>query len=60
MTNRELEFEFYLARELGGMTVGELRERMGADEFLHWQAYYALRAQQLELEQKKAKGGRRV
>lgn len=42
------------------MTVGELRERMSNDEFVHWAQYYALQAQQIELETLKAKGvGRR-
>lgn len=41
------------------MTVAEMRERMSNDEFLHWAQYYALQAQQMELEQKRAKGGGR-
>lgn len=35
------------------MTVGEMQERMSNREFLQWQAFYARRAQQHELEQKK-------
>lgn len=38
------------------MTVGELRERMSNDEFVHWAQYHALQAQQMELEQKRARG----
>lgn len=32
------------------MTVGELRERMGSDEFVRWGVYYARQAQKQELE----------
>jgi hypothetical protein len=32
-------FRFFLARELG-MTVAELEQRMGHDEYLSWGAYY--------------------
>lgn len=49
----ELEFEFYLAQKLT-MTVGELRERMSADEFLRWHIYYARKAQREELASKRA------
>lgn len=37
------------------MTVGELRERMSADEFMRWNVYYARKAQREELETAKAK-----
>lgn len=33
---------FGLAKELGGMTVAELRSRMSIDEFHHWCAYYEI------------------
>lgn len=36
------------------MTVRELRSRMSADEHVYWQMYYARRAQEIELEQRKA------
>lgn len=39
------------------MTVGQLRERMSADEFMRWGIYYARIAQQQELERLKAGGG---
>lgn len=39
-----LEWEHYIAERIG-MTVGELRRRMGADEFLRWQVYYGRKAQ---------------
>lgn len=32
------------------MTVGELRDRMGSDEFGRWGVYYARQAQKQELE----------
>jgi hypothetical protein len=41
------------------MTVGELRERMSADEFTRWGVYYARQAQRMELDELKAKGARR-
>lgn len=50
----ELEFEFFLAKELGGMTVGELRARMGNQELLEWSVYYARRRQEDELAAKRA------
>lgn len=40
------------------MTVGELRQRMPQVEYVAWQAYYALRAQRMEVEEKKASRGR--
>lgn len=51
--NPDLEFEFYLAEKLGGITVAELRERMSADEYMHWAIFYARRAQRQQLEQLK-------
>lgn len=53
----QFEFEFYLTEKLGGMTVAELRERMSADEFLYWEVYFGRKAQRIELERLKAKGG---
>lgn len=38
------------------MTVAEMRERMGNDEFVQWGVFYARKAQRQELELKKAKG----
>ena len=49
----ELEFEFYLAQKLS-MTVGEMRARMGNDEFVVWSRFYARKAQADELERLKA------
>lgn len=49
-----LEFEFFLAQKLS-TTVDELRHRLSADEFMHWQIYYGRLAQEQEL----AAGGRR-
>lgn len=40
------------------MTVTELQQRMGQREFVHWQAYYALRAKRDEIAAKQAKRGR--
>lgn len=37
------------------MTVEEMRQRMGHDEFVRWGIYYARRAQRDELERLKAK-----
>ncbi len=36
------------------MTVADLTERMSAAEFLHWQMFYARKAQREELERLKA------
>lgn len=38
------------------MTVGEMRQRMGNDEYVRWRMYYARKAQREELERLKAKG----
>ena len=38
------------------MTVAEMRQRMGNDEFVHWQVFYARKAQREELEMLKAGG----
>lgn len=46
----ELEFEFFLAAELG-TTVQRLRGELGQDEFIYWAMYYARKAQQQELRQ---------
>lgn len=53
--NPEIEFEHYLTQKLGGMTVGEMRERMGQQEFVYWRTYYARMAQREELERLKAR-----
>lgn len=50
----EYEFEFFLAKELGGMTVRELRERMSNHELLMWSVYYGRRNQEAELAEKTA------
>lgn len=52
-TNPDLEYDFYLAAELG-MTVAELRERMSNVEYEEWNMYHARRAQQEELRRKVA------
>jgi hypothetical protein len=40
------------------MTVADLQERMPNREFVHWQAFYARRAQKEEMAAMKAKRGR--
>ena len=52
-TNSNLEFEFFLAAELG-MFVSQLR-RMSNAEFVEWKVYYSRKAQRDEVEMKKAK-----
>lgn len=54
-TEPDLEFEFYLAQKLS-MTVGEMRARMGNDEFVMWTRFFARKAQAEELERLKAGG----
>ena len=54
----ELEFEFFLAEQLGGTTVEELRRRMSNAELLMWSTYYGRKAQNAELAAKKADRGR--
>jgi lipopolysaccharide assembly outer membrane protein LptD (OstA) len=52
----DLEFEFYLASKLGGMTVAEMRQRMGNDEYVLWTRFYMRKQQAQELERLKAGG----
>jgi hypothetical protein len=47
----ELEFEFFLAAELG-MTVARLRSEMSADEFMRWQIFHGRRSQRAEIRRK--------
>jgi hypothetical protein len=42
-----LEWEFYIADRLG-MTVADLRRRMGHDELVLWQVYHGRRAQKAQ------------
>lgn len=53
--NPDLEFEFYLADRMG-CTVGELRERMPAAEYVGWCVFHSRKAQRQELEALKARG----
>ena len=53
--NPEMEFEFFLAAELG-MTVGRLRQEMSSDEFTRWCIYYGRKAQQEDIARQKARG----
>jgi hypothetical protein len=45
----DLEFEFFLAKELGGMTVTEMRARMSNQEFVYWSRFYSRRDAEREL-----------
>jgi len=51
--NPDLEFEFQLAERLS-TTVGDLRTRMGSDEYERWKIYFGREQQRREL----ANGGR--
>ncbi|MEH1013047.1 hypothetical protein V6U90_08040 [Micromonospora sp. CPCC 206060] len=55
-TSNGLEFEFFLAAELG-MTVARMRAEMPNDEFVRWGVYYQRKAQRAELEALKARRG---
>jgi hypothetical protein len=52
-----LEFDFYLAETLGWRTVEDLRRGMSNMEYQQWYIYQARKAQRIELEAEKAKGG---
>lgn len=39
------------------MTVGQLRQEMGHDEFVAWGVYHGRKAQEQELAAQRAKGG---
>lgn len=53
METTDLEFEYYLAEQLG-KTVAEMRQ-MSGDEFTGWVVYYGRKAQREQL----ARGGGR-
>lgn len=47
--NPELEFEFFLAAELG-MTLGRLRQELSSNqEFVYWQVFYGRKTQSDQL-----------
>lgn len=50
-------FDFILAENLH-MTVAEMRDRMGNDEYLQWRAFYVWRAAERELAAKTATANR--
>lgn len=52
MATTDLEFEYYLAEQLG-MTVGKMRREMSAQEYLEWQIYYGRKAQKAEMRGKR-------
>lgn len=49
--NADLEFEHQLAERLS-MTVGDLRRRMGSDEYERWKIYFGRMVQREELARK--------
>lgn len=51
-------FEYRLCRDLGGMTVREMRRRMSNAEFVEWVAFYKREQIEREKAEKKAKGRR--
>jgi len=48
-SDAELEFEFFLTKELGLGTVLNLRNRMTQDEFVRWTVYYGRKNQRQQL-----------
>lgn len=56
LTNPDLEFDFFLAEKLH-MTVAEMRQRVSGQEHLEWSIYYARKAQDAQLQQRR--GARR-
>lgn len=54
--NPELEFEFYLAQQLG-MTVTGLREGMSNDEFVAWGIYFGRQAQEQQAQEQRLNAG---
>lgn len=57
--NPGLEFEFFLATKLGGMTVAEMRRRMSNAELVAWRMFYTLKAEREQREMDKAQRGKR-
>lgn len=50
MTGDEAYLEHLIARDLGGMTVEEMRARMGQPEFLEHRAWYMRRAAERQVQ----------
>jgi hypothetical protein len=49
-----------LCRELGGMTVCEMLDRMSASELVYWTAFYKLEQEEIAHEEQKSKLKRSV
>jgi hypothetical protein len=50
-TNRDLEFDFFLAEQLG-MTVARMRAELSNDEYVYWSVYFGRKAQRQQLAHK--------
>lgn len=48
METTDLEFEFFLARELR-MTVQAMREQMSSEEYVQWTVFYGRKAQREQM-----------
>lgn len=55
--DKELRFEFFLARELGHGSVAAMRRRLSQHEFMQWAQFYA--REQFEREREARRGAHR-
>lgn len=56
LTNHEnLQFDYFLTKELGLGTVARMEAVMSAREYLYWTRYYLVEQQNRQLEELKAK-----
>lgn len=44
-----LEFDHFLAEQLGGMTVDEMLQRLSNEEYTRWCVYYGRKAQREQI-----------
>lgn len=55
MAHPTLHVAFSLCRELGGMTVFEMLDRMSATEINHWAAFFKLENEEIEKRRERQK-----
>lgn len=49
METTDLEFEHFLCLKIGGMTLGEMRQRMSNEEYEGWKVFHGRKAQKQQL-----------
>lgn len=52
LSNPDLEWDFFLAQELGWGSVAAMRAGMSNDEWVAWTVFYGIKAQRIQMAQK--------